>query len=126
MSWAEHEKGLIIFGPGFVTVSIAEVERLWVRFQQMGCNDDGDLTEETIKKSSYSGDVFMRNVRKFITKNCPCNIQRFFAAVKVKKFHLKIFDFFLIFAQNIEAILTSTHSLCFGAKIRTCKPSFTM
>ena len=45
-------------------------------------------------------------------------LQRFFAAVKVKKFHLKIFDFFLIFAQNIEAILTSTHNLCFGAKIR--------
>ena len=34
----------------------------------------------------------------------------------------KIFAIFLIFAQNIdclaEAVLTSTHNLCFGAKIR--------
>ena len=35
-----------------------------------------------------------------------------------------MFDIFLIFAQNIdcgykfEAVLTSTHNLCFGAKIR--------
>ena len=28
----------------------------------MGCNDDGDLTEEAIRKSSYSTDVFVRNV----------------------------------------------------------------
>ena len=27
-------------------------------------------------------------------------------------------DIFLIFAQNIEAVLTSTYNLCFGAKIR--------
>ena len=37
-------------------------------------------------------------------------------------FPLKIFDIFLIFAQNIDcgytAVLTSTHNLCFGAKIR--------
>lgn len=47
-------------------LSIAEVERLWVRFQQMGCNNDGDLTEDAMKKSSYSTDVFMRNIlRKF-------------------------------------------------------------
>ena len=60
----------------------------------------------------------------YITKTCPCNIQRFFLALKIENFHLKIFDF-LIFAQNIdcvctytEAVLTSTHNLCFGAKIR--------
>ena len=54
-----------------------------------------------------------------------------------ENFHWKIFDIFLIFAQNIdcgytlepprrgkavltlaEAVLTSTHNLCFGAKIR--------
>ena len=45
------------------------------------------------------------------------------------------FDIFLIFAQNIdfgytlnEAVLTSIHNLCFGAKIRKyvypCKPHF--
>ena len=35
-----------------------------------------------------------------------------------KTFRLKKLDIFLIFAQNIEAVLTSTHNLCFGAKIR--------
>ena len=45
------------------------------------------------------------------------------------------FSYFLTFAQNIncgytltEAVLTSTHNLCFGAKIRKkvypCKPQF--
>ena len=44
---------------------------------------------------------------------------------KNENFHWKNFDIFLIFAQNIdcgypleEAVLTSTHNLCFGAKIR--------
>ena len=52
---------------------------------------------------------------------------------KNQNFHWKNFDIFLIFAQNIdcgytldrlaeavlgEAVLTSTHNLCFGAKIR--------
>ena len=47
---------------------------------------------------------------------------------------MKNCDVFLIFAQNIdcgytfEAVLTSTHNLCFGAKIGKnvypCKPQF--
>ena len=64
-----------------------------------------------------------------------------FLALKIENFQLKMFDIFLIFAQNIdcgytlepplrggsneypqsmfcEAVLTSTHNLCFGAKIR--------
>ena len=60
-----------------------------------------------------------------------------FKVVKNGNFHHKNFDIFLIFAQNIdcgytlepprrggsknrldEAVLTSTHNLCFGAKIR--------
>ena len=51
-----------------------------------------------------------------------------FKVVKTENFLLKIFDIFLIFAQTIdcgytlerlaEAVLTSTHNLCFGAKIR--------
>ena len=48
-----------------------------------------------------------------ITKTCPCNIQRFFQQ--------KNFDSFNIFAQNIElakAVLSRTHNLCFGPKIR--------
>ena len=64
-----------------------------------------------------------------ITKTCPCNKQRFFELKKIENFQLKNFDIFLIFAQNIDcgytlepprrgAVLTSTHNLCFEAKIR--------
>ena len=49
-------------------------------------------------------------------------IYRDFLALKNENFQLKIFDIVLIFAQNIDclakAVLTSTHNLCFGAKIR--------
>ena len=49
-----------------------------------------------------------------------------FKVLKNENFQKKKFDIFLIFAQNIdcrytlerEAVLTSTHNLCFGAKIR--------
>ena len=53
-----------------------------------------------------------------------------FSPVKIENFQWKTFDIFLIFAQNIdcgytlepprlaEAVLTSTHNQCFGAKIR--------
>ena len=45
---------------------------------------------------------------------------------------MKFFDIFLTFAQNIDcvdAVLTSTHDLCFKANIRKksvypCKPQF--
>ena len=46
---------------------------------------------------------------------------KIFKFVKFENFQKKIFDIFLIFAQNIdcgEAVLTSTHNLCFRAKIR--------
>ena len=38
--------------------------------------------------------------------------------VKIKNCTRKSLIFFLIFAQNIEAVLTSTHNQYFGAKIR--------
>ena len=48
-----------------------------------------------------------------------------FLALDIEYFQLKNFDIFLIFAQNIDcgymleqAVLTSTHNLCFGTKIR--------
>ena len=58
-------------------------------------------------------------------ENMPMQYKEIFKVVKNENFPLKIFDIFLIFAQNIdcgytlaEAVLTSTHNLCFGAKIR--------
>ena len=38
----------------------------------------------------------------YITKTCPCNIQRFLKLWKNENFQLKNFDIFLIFAQNID------------------------
>ena len=68
-----------------------------------------------------------------ITKTCPCNIQRCIQLKKkIEKFYQKNFAIFNIFAKNMdrgytlvpprreraEAVLTSTHNLCFGTKIR--------
>ena len=57
-------------------------------------------------------------------ENMPMQYMEIFSAVKIK-----IFDIFFIFAQNIDCgytleppprggVLTSTHNLCFGSKIR--------
>ena len=37
-----------------------------------------------------------------ITKTCPCNIQRFFSAVKIENFIRKMWIFFLFLLQNID------------------------
>ena len=53
-------------------------------------------------------------------------INRYFLVLKITNFQLNFFFYnFLIFAQNIDCgytleppmVLTSTHNLCFGAKI---------
>ena len=59
-------------------------------------------------------------------ENMPMQYTEIFKVVKNENFQWKKSDIFLIFAQNIdcgytleaEAVLTSTHNLCFGAKIR--------
>ena len=62
------------------------------------------------------------------TLNTPMQYTSIFHGCKNVHFLMKIFKFFLTFAQNIEAVLTSTHNLCFRAKIRKnvypCKPQF--
>ena len=47
-----------------------------------------------------------------------CNILQFFTAVKNNIFQMKNCDIFLIFARNRDFGYTSTHNLCFRAKIR--------
>jgi len=44
------------------SVSIAETERLWLRFQQLGCNKDGEITEAVAQSSQIHTDAFARNV----------------------------------------------------------------
>ena len=64
-------------------------------------------------------------------ENTPIQYTVIFHGCKNDSFQMKNSDTFLKFAQNIdcgfsEAVLTSTHNLCFGAKIRKnvypCKP----
>ena len=56
-------------------------------------------------------------------ENMPMQYTAIFHSCKNDNFRLKYFDYFHIFAQNIdcghtlEAVLTSTYNLCFGAKI---------
>ena len=64
--------------------------------------------------------------------NTPMQYTAIFHGCKNNDFQRKNCEFFLIFAQNInlEAVLTSTHDLCFRAKIRKMytpvNPSFTI
>ena len=60
-----------------------------------------------------------------ITKTHPCNIVILIEVVKFENFHYKFLHIFLIFAPKHRLwvhvrtpLLTSTHNLCFGAKIR--------
>ena len=46
--------------------------------------------------------VIMNGSQHAISKTYPCNIQIFFFSCKNLKFHQKIFDINLIFAQNID------------------------
>ena len=71
-----------------------------------------------------------------ITKTCSCNIQSSFSSVKIENFIGIILIFFLfllkhrlwVHVRTASAVLTSTHNLCFGAKIRKkvypCIPQF--
>ena len=51
-------------------------------------------------------------------ENMPMQYTENFKGVINENFQWKNFQYFLIFAQNIEAVLTSTYNLCFRAKIR--------
>ena len=91
----------------------------------------------------YEGDKAVRDARKLWNKllqsvlcmhyeNHPCNIYTaIFHGCKNGNFQVTKCYVFLILAQNSEAVLTSTHNLCFRAKIRKIKytpvnPSFTV
>ena len=83
-------------------------------------------TDDVIQASLY--------IKALHYENTPMQYTVISKVVKMKIFSRKILIFFLIFAQNIdcgytlepphrsnrltEAVRTSTHSLCFGAKIR--------
>ena len=58
---------------------------------------------------AYACDGSWSLVIVYITKTHPCSTTENFLVVKKESFHWKKID---------EGVLTSTHNLCFGAKIR--------
>ncbi|BFZ02870.1 hypothetical protein BsWGS_05908 [Bradybaena similaris] len=64
-------------------LSIAEVERLWLRFQQMGANQDGVLTPEALTSQKLSTDVFTKNILKnFKSSDGNISFESFLRALK--------------------------------------------
>jgi hypothetical protein len=45
-------------------VAVVEVQRLWSRFKQLGCDKKGYLQKKVIDSGELSQDVFMKNVIK--------------------------------------------------------------
>ncbi|KAK2152737.1 hypothetical protein LSH36_320g04000 [Paralvinella palmiformis] len=43
-------------------LSIVEVERLWKRFQQLGCNTHGELATSDFQKHEIASDIFAKNI----------------------------------------------------------------
>ena len=99
------------------------------------------VQHEVSEDSGETGGVFriwIESPNDFLSlQNMSCNKQQIFHGCKKDNFQMKNYDIFLIFAQNIdcgytleliEAVLTSTHNLCFRAKVRKnvypCKPQF--
>ena len=46
---------------------VAEAERLWARFQQLGPNDEQTLPNEAFQQHLFTSDPFARQVTIFIT-----------------------------------------------------------
>ena len=96
--------------------------------------------KENVLDMSKDRRTDLLRIRHVITKTCPCKIQIFFLALKIKNV-MGIFLIFSVFLPKtlivgtcwnrlVEAVLMSTHNLCFGSKIREiglvypCKPQF--
>lgn len=64
-------------------LSIAEVERLWLRFEQLGANKDGVLTSQTLTTPALSSDVFVKNILKcFKSSDGNISFESFLKALK--------------------------------------------
>lgn len=44
-----------------LSVAIVEVDRLWLRFQQLGCNEDGVLELEVLDRPPASNNIFAKH-----------------------------------------------------------------
>ena len=46
-------------------VAVVEVERLWHRFQILGCDEDGTLPPEALLRPPASEDILVKNVAHY-------------------------------------------------------------
>jgi hypothetical protein len=46
-------------------VAVVEVQRFWARFEQLGCDQNGNLPMKAIKKSDLGEDTFINIVNIF-------------------------------------------------------------
>lgn len=75
--------------PNWITVhavvtelSIAEVERLWFRFQQLGCDENGEILEANLQSLSIQDDAFSRNILKKFVQNKKITFENFIRGLK--------------------------------------------
>lgn len=60
--------------PEEYVVPVAEVERLWTRFQQLGLNDAQTLPSETFQRHPYTADPFVRQIWKTFPRDENGNV----------------------------------------------------
>lgn len=63
-------------------LSIAEVERLWFRFQQLGCNENGEIPEADLQSLAIQDDAFSRNILKKFMVNKKVTFENFVRGLK--------------------------------------------
>lgn len=63
-------------------LSIAEVERLWYRFQQLGCNENGEIPEADLQSLPIQDDAFSRNILKKFMVNKKVTFENFVRGLK--------------------------------------------
>lgn len=46
-------------------MAVVEVQRLWIRFNQLNCDSKGFLPKKQLEKGELSRDIFIKNVLEF-------------------------------------------------------------
>jgi len=68
-----------------VTVAVVEVDRQWLRFQQLGCNEDGVLELEVLDRPPATNNTFAKQVmqRLFFVCMYACMYVCFTSSLKL-------------------------------------------
>lgn len=96
-------------------MNLAEVDRLWLRFKQLGCSDNGELTEEKLSKHPVYQDAFSRRVGGLSTRGLRILLREKNIFVETFYGHYKsISDINILEKKWLKNIQNSeSHFLCF-------------